>query len=104
MKLAAKGYIVVAPDLLSGFGPMAAEAASSSGRSRREGLSPRLILTAYSPIWMQRQITRKRFRPATVKSPPSASAGGGGKSFAFAAHRKDLSAPLSFLRFRTGPT
>jgi carboxymethylenebutenolidase len=95
-ELAAKGYIVIAPDLLSGAGPNGGGTDSFAGQDQVtkavSGLDPN-------------QVTADLDAAANYgKKQPSANgklfvAGfcwGGGKSFAFSTHRHDLSAAFVF--------
>jgi carboxymethylenebutenolidase len=100
-ELAAEGFIVVAPDLLSGFGPggggssefpsMDATVKAVSGLDAN-GVNADLDAAAdYA-----KHIPAGNGKIATVGF-----CWGGGKSFAFAAHRKDLSA--AFVFYGPGP-
>jgi carboxymethylenebutenolidase len=95
-ELAAKGYIVVAPDLLSGAGPNGGGTDAFPGQDA--------VTRAVSGLSAD-QVTADLDAAADYgKKLPSASgkvfvAGfcwGGGKSFAFATHRHDLSAAFVF--------
>jgi len=95
-ELAAQGYIVVLPDLLSGAGPNGGGTESFSGQDE--------VTRAVSGLNAD-QVTADLDAAADYgKKLPSASgklyvAGfcwGGGKSFAFATHRHDLSAAFVF--------
>jgi carboxymethylenebutenolidase len=82
-ELAAQGFIVIAPDLLSGFGP--------------NGLNPDVVnadLDAAADYG-------KHLPAANGKIAVTGFCWGGGKSFAFATHRKDLSA--AFVFYGPGP-
>jgi carboxymethylenebutenolidase len=95
-ELAAQGYIVVAPDLLSGFGPNGGGTSEFSGQDDAvkavSGLDPDVVnadldaATEYG----------KHLPAGNGKIVSIGFCWGGGKSFAFAAHRKDLSAAFVF--------
>lgn len=95
-ELAAAGYIVIAPDLLSGFGPNGGGTDSYSGMDAItkavSGLDPNIVNAD-----LDAAADYGRRLPAANGT--IASVGfcwGGGKSFAFAAHRKDLAAAFVF--------
>jgi len=95
-ELAAQGYIVVAPDLLSGFGPNGGGTSEFSGQDAAvkavSGLDPEVVNAD-----LDAAADYGKHLPAG--NGMIASIGfcwGGGKSFAFAAHRKDLSAAFVF--------
>jgi carboxymethylenebutenolidase len=100
-ELAAKGFIVVAPDLLSGFGP--------SGGGSSEFPSQDAAVKAVSALDadvvnadLDAAADYARHIPAANGKVSSVGfCWGGGKSFAFAAHRKDLSA--AFVFYGPGP-
>jgi len=100
-ELAAEGFIVVAPDLLSGFGP--------NGGGSSEFPSQDAIVKAVSGLDPAGVLADLDAAAEYAKHIPAANgkiavAGfcwGGGKSFAFAAHRKDLSA--AFVFYGPGP-
>ena len=95
-ELAAQGYIVVAPDLLSGFGP--------GGGGSSEFPSQEATMKAVSGLDANTVTADLDAAADFGKNLPSASgkltvAGfcwGGGKTFLFATHRKDLSAAFVF--------
>jgi carboxymethylenebutenolidase len=100
-ELAAQGFIVVAPDLVSGFGPNgggSSEFASQDATIKAvSGLDPDGVnadLDAAADY--AKKIPAGNGRIAVVGF-----CWGGGKSFAFAAHRKDLSA--AFVFYGPGP-
>jgi len=100
-ELAAQGFIVVAPDLLSGFGPNgggSSEFASQDATIKAvSGLDPAVVnadLDAAADYG-------KHLPAADGKIAVAGFCWGGGKSFAFAAHRKDLSA--AFVFYGPGP-
>jgi len=95
-ELAAKGVIVVAPDLLSGFGPKGGgtgEFASQDDAIKAvSALNPEDVLAD-----LDAAADYARHIPAANGKVDSVGfCWGGGKSFAFAAHRKDLSAAFVF--------
>jgi carboxymethylenebutenolidase len=100
-ELAAQGFIVVAPDLLSGFGPNGGGSSEFPSQDAavqavsaldKDGVNADLDAAAdYA-----RQIPAGNGKIATVGF-----CWGGGKSFAFAVHRKDLSA--AFVFYGPGP-
>jgi len=101
-ELAGQGFIVIAPDLLSGHGPNGAGSDAFAGQDDRvkavSALDPAEVLA-----------DRDSAADYGMKLPAAngqiAVAGfcwGGSKSFAFATHRKDLSA--AFVFYGTGPS
>jgi len=102
-ELAGQGFIVVAPDLLTGFGPNGggSDAFPSTGDDRTKavsGLDPAVVnadLDAAADY-------AKKIPAANGKIAVAGFCWGGSKSFAFAAHRKDLSA--AFVFYGTGPS
>ena len=100
-ELAAQGYIVVAPDLLSGFGPKGGGSSEFADQDATvkavSALDPNVVtadLDAAADYGKQLPAGNKKI----------ASIGfcwGGGKSFAFATERKDLSA--AFVFYGPGP-
>src|ERR1700744_1971050 len=100
-ELAAKGFIVIAPDLLSGFGP--------NGGGSSEFPSQDAAVKAVSALDPDVVTADLDAAADYAKHIPAgngkiASVGfcwGGGKSFAFATHRKDLSA--AFVFYGPGP-
>jgi carboxymethylenebutenolidase len=100
-ELAAQGFIVVAPDLLSGFGP--------NGGGSSEFASQDAIVKAVSgldPEGVMADLDAaadygKHLPAGNGKIAVTGFCWGGGKSFAFAAHRKDLSA--AFVFYGTAP-
>jgi carboxymethylenebutenolidase len=100
-ELAAQGYIVVAPDLLSGFGPKGGGSSEFPSQDAAvkavSALDPNIVnsdLDAAADY--AEHIAAANGKVATVGF-----CWGGGKSFAFAAHRKDLSA--AFVFYGPGP-
>jgi carboxymethylenebutenolidase len=100
-ELAAQGFIVVAPDLLSGFGP--------NGGGSSEFPSQDATIKAVSAL--DKDVVNadldaaadygKHLPAADGKIAVAGFCWGGGKSFAFATHRKDLSA--AFVFYGPGP-
>jgi carboxymethylenebutenolidase len=100
-ELAAQGFIVIAPDLLSGHGPDGAgysSFASDDDRVRTiTDLDPDEVMANLDAV-----ADYGKKRPDTSgKMAIVGFSWGGWKSFAFAAHRKDLSA--AFVFYGTGP-
>jgi carboxymethylenebutenolidase len=100
-ELAAQGFIVVAPDLLSGFGPNGGGSSEFSSQDAAvkavSGLDPAVVnadLDAAADYG-------KNLPAANGKIAVTGFCWGGGKSFAFATHRKDLSA--AFVFYGPGP-
>src|ERR1700733_8593562 len=100
-ELAAKGFIVVAPDLLSGFGPNGGGSSEFPSQDAAvkavSGLNPDVInadLDAAADYG-------KHLPAANGKIAVTGFCWGGGKSFAFATHRKDLS--VAFVFYGPGP-
>jgi len=100
-ELAAQGFIVIAPDLLSGFGPNgggSSEFASQDGTVKAvSGLDPDVVTADLDAA----ADYAKHLPAANGKIATVGFCWGGGKSFAFAAHRKDLSA--AFVFYGPGP-
>lgn len=100
-ELAAQGFVVVAPDLLSGFGPNGGGSSEFADQDARvkavSGLNPDGVnadLDAAADY-------AKKIPAANGKIAVAGFCWGGGKSFAFAAHRKGLSA--AFVFYGPGP-
>ncbi len=100
-ELAAEGFIVVAPDLLSGFGPGGGGSSEFPSQDATikavSGLDPDVVnadLDAAADYG-------RHLPAANGKIAVAGFCWGGGKSFAFAAHRKDLSA--AFVFYGPGP-
>ncbi len=96
-ELAAQGFIVVAPDLLSGFGPKGG-GGSSEFASQDAAVK---AVSALDPDGVNADLDAAADYALHIPAANGkiASVGfcwGGGKSFAFAAHRKDLSAAFVF--------
>jgi carboxymethylenebutenolidase len=100
-ELAGQGFIVVAPDLLTGFGPNgggSSEFPSQDATTKAvSGLDPDVVsadLDAAADYG-------KHLPSANGKLAVAGFCWGGGKSFAFATHRKDLTA--AFVFYGPGP-
>jgi carboxymethylenebutenolidase len=100
-ELAAQGFIVIAPDLLTGFGPNGGGSSEFPSQDATvkavSGLDPDVVnadLDAAADYG-------KHLPAANGKVAVAGFCWGGGKSFAFAAHRKDLSA--AFVFYGPGP-
>jgi carboxymethylenebutenolidase len=100
-ELAAEGFIVVAPDLLSGFGPNgggSSEFASMDATVKAvSGLDPAVVNADLDSAAEY----AKHIPAANGKIAVAGFCWGGGKSFAFAAHSKLLSA--AFVFYGPGP-
>jgi carboxymethylenebutenolidase len=100
-ELAAQGYIVIAPDLLSGYGPNGGGTSEFSGQDAVvkavSGLNPDGVMADLDAA----ADYGKKLPAANGKLAGIGFCWGGGKSFAFAAHRKDLSA--AFVFYGPGP-
>lgn len=101
-ELAAKGFIVVAPDLLSSFGPN--NGGSSEFPSQDAAVK---AVSALDPNGVTADLDAaadyaKSIPAANGKIATVGFCWGGGKSFAFATHRKDLSA--AFVFYGPGPS
>jgi carboxymethylenebutenolidase len=101
-ELAAQGFIVIAPDLLSGFGPNGGGSDAFPNQDATikaiSGLDPAVVdadLDAAADYG-------KKLPAANGKIAVTGFCWGGGKSFAFATHRKDLSA--AFVFYGPGPS
>jgi carboxymethylenebutenolidase len=100
-ELAAKGFIVIAPDLLSGFGPNGGGSSEFPDQDAAvkavSGLNPDTVMADLDAA----ADYGKHLPAANGKIAVTGFCWGGGKSFAFAAHRKDLSA--AFVFYGTAP-
>ncbi len=100
-ELAGQGFIVVAPDLLSGHGPNGGGTSEFSGQDAVvkavSGLDPDAVTADLDAA----ADYGKHLPAANGKIVTVGFCWGGGKSFAFATHRKDLSA--SFVFYGPGP-
>jgi len=95
-ELAAKGYIVIAPDLLSGAGPNGGGTDSLGGQDAVtkavSGLNPDQVLADLDAA----ADYGKKLPSANGRLYVTGFCWGGGKSFAYATHRHDLSAAFVF--------
>jgi carboxymethylenebutenolidase len=100
-ELAAQGFIVVAPDLLTGFGPNGGGSSEFPSQDATvkavSGLDPDGVNTDLDAA----ADYGKHLPAANGKIAVVGFCWGGGKSFAFATHRKDLSA--AFVFYGPGP-
>ncbi len=94
--LAAAGFIVVAPDLLSGAGPNGGNSDSFTSMDATtkavSGLNPDTVNADLDAV----ADYAKKIPAGNGKIATAGFCWGGGKSFAFATHRKDLSAAFVF--------
>jgi carboxymethylenebutenolidase len=101
-ELAGQGFIVVAPDLLTGFGPNngGSDSFPSMDATTKavSGLDPAVVT---ADLDAAADYARK-IPAANGKIAVAGFCWGGGKSFAFATHRKDLSA--AFVFYGPGPS
>jgi carboxymethylenebutenolidase len=101
-ELAGAGFIVVAPDLLTGFGPNngASDAFTSMDATTKavSGLDAAVVTADLDAA----ADYAKKIPAANGKIAVAGFCWGGSKSFAFATHRKDLSA--AFVFYGTGPS
>jgi len=100
-ELAGAGFIVIAPDLLSGYGPKGG--GSSEFASQDDTIKAVMGLDANGVLADLDAAADygKKLPAANGKIAVAGFCWGGSKSFAFAAHRKDLSA--AFVFYGTGP-
>jgi carboxymethylenebutenolidase len=100
-ELAAQGFIVIAPDLLSGFGPNGGGSSEFAGQDATvkavSGLDPEVVMADLDAA----ADYGKKLPAGNGKIAVTGFCWGGGKSFAFAAHRKGLSA--AFVFYGTSP-
>lgn len=100
-ELAAQGFIVIAPDLLSGFGPNGGGSSEFPSQDAAvkavSALDPDVVLADLDAA----ADYGKHLPAANGKLAVVGFCWGGGKSFAFATHRKDLSA--AFVFYGPGP-
>ena len=101
-ELAGQGFIVIAPDLLSGHGPNNGGSDAFAGQDERvkavSALDPAEVLADLDSA----ADYGKKLPAANGQIAVAGFCWGGSKSFAFATHRKDLSA--AFVFYGTGPT
>jgi carboxymethylenebutenolidase len=94
-KLAANGYIAIAPDLLSGLGPTGKGSAELTGQDLNRavsGLNPDQVTADLNAV----ADYAKKLPAANGKLAVTGFCWGGGQSFRFATNRKDLSAAFVF--------
>jgi carboxymethylenebutenolidase len=94
-KLAANGYIAIAPDLLSGLGPNGKGSADFTGQDLNRavsGLPPDQVTADLNAV----ADYVKKLPAANGKLAVTGYCWGGGQSFRFATNRKDLSAAFVF--------
>ena len=100
-ELAGEGFIVIAPDLLSGHGPKGGGSDEFAGQDERvkavSALDPNEVLADLDAA----ADYGKKLPAANGELAVAGFCWGGSKSFAFAAHRKDLSA--AFVFYGTAP-
>src|SRR5215469_4450384 len=94
--LAAKGYIAIAPDLLSGFGPNGSDSSGFAGSQDAmkavSGLDPDVVTADLNAA----ADYVKKLPAANGKVAVAGFCWGGGQSFRFATNRHDLSAAFVF--------
>ncbi|HEX4308376.1 MAG TPA: dienelactone hydrolase family protein [Acidobacteriaceae bacterium] len=100
-ELAGEGFIVIAPDLLSGYGPNGGGSDAYAGQDERVK-----AVSALDPAGVLADLDAaadygKKLPASNGKLAVAGFCWGGGKSFAFAAHRIDLSA--AFVFYGTAP-
>jgi carboxymethylenebutenolidase len=100
-ELAAEGFIVVAPDLLSGFGPNGGGSSEFPSQDATIKAVSGLDANGVNADLDAAADYAKRIPAGNGKIAVAGFCWGGGKSFAFAAHRKDLSA--AFVFYGPGP-
>ena len=100
-EIAAKGFIVIAPDLLSGYGPKGGGSSDFPDQDATvkavSGLDPEGVMADLDAA----ADYGKHLPASNGKLAVAGFCWGGSKSFAFAAHRHDLSA--AFVFYGTGP-
>jgi carboxymethylenebutenolidase len=100
-ELAAQGFIVIAPDLLTGFGPNGGGSSEFPDQDATvkavSGIDPNVVTADLDAA----ADYGKHLPAGNGKIAVTGFCWGGGKSFAFATHRKDLSA--AFVFYGTGP-
>ena len=100
-ELAGAGFIVIAPDLLSGYGPNGGGSSAFADQDATvkavSGLDPDGVLADLDAA----ADYGKKLPAANGKLAVAGFCWGGSKSFAFATHRKDLAA--AFVFYGTGP-
>jgi len=101
-ELAGQGFIVVAPDLLTGFGPNGGNSDSFTSMDATTKAVSGLDAAVVNADLDAAADYGKKIPAANGKIAVIGFCWGGGKSFAFAAHRKDLSA--AFVFYGPGPS
>jgi len=101
-ELAAEGFIVVAPDLLSGFGPGGGGSSEFPSQDATVKAVSGLDAAGVSADLDAAADYAKHIPAGNGKIATVGFCWGGGKSFAFATHRKDLSA--AFVFYGPGPS
>jgi carboxymethylenebutenolidase len=101
-ELAGQGFIVVAPDLLTGFGPNNGASDSFPSMDATTKAVSGLDAAVVNADLDAAADYGKKIPAANGKIAVIGFCWGGGKSFAFAAHRKDLSA--AFVFYGPGPS
>ena len=100
-ELAGQGFIVVAPDLLSGFGPNGGGSSEFPDQDATVKAVSGLNADVVTADLDAAADYAKKIPAGNGKIAVAGFCWGGAKSFAFAAHRKDLSA--AFVFYGTGP-
>ena len=100
-ELAAQGFIVIAPDLLSGHGPNGGGSSEFPSQDATVKAVSGLDKDAVNADLDAATDYAKKIPAANGKIATVGFCWGGGKSFAFASHRKDLSA--AFVFYGPGP-
>jgi carboxymethylenebutenolidase len=101
-ELAAQGFIVVAPDLLTGFGPNGGNSDAFPSMDATTKAVSGLDAAVVNADLDAAADYAKKIPAGNGKIAVVGFCWGGGKSFAFAAHRKDLSA--AFVFYGPGPS
>lgn len=101
-ELAGQGFIVVAPDLLTGFGPNGGGSDAFPSMDATTKAVSSLDAAVVNADLDAAADYAKKIPAANGKIAVAGFCWGGGKSFAFAAHRKDLSA--AFVFYGPGPS
>lgn len=100
-EVAAQGFIVVAPDLLSGYGPGGGGSSEFASQDAAVKAVSALDADGVNADLDAAADYAKKIPAANGKVATVGFCWGGGKSFAFAAHRKDLTA--AFVFYGPGP-
>jgi carboxymethylenebutenolidase len=100
-EIAAQGFIVVAPDLLSGFGPNGGGSSEFPDQDATVKAVSGLDANVVTADLDAAADYGKHLPAGNGKIAVTGFCWGGGKSFAFATHRRDLSA--AFVFYGTGP-